>query len=128
MAQVNDTVPARTGWAWFTIVAALLASIVVLGASTPDAQMFLAITAVVAAFAVVFIPRAAHRDGTVTPAFLALALGAHVVGSLLRFIIIQAVYHGVADANGYYGAGVRLAPLFRSLPVPAAARRPGPRS
>ena len=118
MAQVNDTVPARTGWAWFTIVAALLASVVVLGASTPDAQMFLAITAIVAAFGVVFIPRAAHRDGTVTPAFLGLALGAHVVGSLLRFIIIQAVYHGVADANGYYGAGVRLAPLFRSFQFP----------
>jgi hypothetical protein len=118
MAQVNDTVPARTGWAWFTIVAVLLASIVVLGASTPDAQMFLAISAIVAAFGVVFIPRAAHRDGTVTPAFLGIALGAHVVGSLLRFIIIQAVYHGVADANGYYGAGVRLAPLFRSFQFP----------
>jgi hypothetical protein len=119
MAQVNDIAPARgTGWVWFAIVAALLGSIVVLGASTPDAQMFLAITAIVAAFGVVFIPRAAHRDGSVTSAFLAFALGAHVVGSLLRFIIIQAVYHGVADANGYYGAGVRLAPLFRSFQFP----------
>ena len=53
-----------------------------------------------------------------TPAFLGFALGAHIVGSLLRFIIIQAVYHGVADANGYYGAGVRLAPLFRSFQFP----------
>ena len=119
MGQVNDLVPARgTGWVWFAIVAALLASVVVLGASTPDAQMFLAISAVVAAFGVVFIPRAAHRDGSITSAFLAFALAAHVVGSLLRFVIIQAVYHGVADANGYYGAGVRLAPLFRSFQFP----------
>ena len=52
------------------------------------------------------------------PGSSAFALGAHVVGSLLRFVIIQAVYHGVADANGYYGAGVRLAPLFRSFQFP----------
>ena len=119
MAQAHDFAPARgTGWVLLGTVVALLASVVVLGASTPDAQMFLAITAIVAAFGVVFIPRAAHRDGSVTAGFLGVALGAHVVGSLLRFVIIQAVYHGVADANGYYGAGVRLAPLFRSFQFP----------
>jgi hypothetical protein len=119
MAQAHDLAPARgTGWAWIAIASVLLASVVVLGASTPDAQMFLAISAIVGAFGVVFIPRAAHRDGSLTSSFLALALGAHVVGSLLRFVIIQAVYHGVNDANGYYGAGVRLAPLFRSFQFP----------
>ena len=124
MSQVHDLAPAHgSGWAWIAIGVVLVGSVVVLGASTPDAQMFLAITAVVAAFGLAFIPRAARRDGSVTPAFLGFALGAHVVGSLLRFVIIQAVYHGVNDANGYYGAGVRLAPLFRSFqfpPLPAS--------
>ena len=119
MAQVRDLAPARgAGWARLAIALALLACVLVLGASTPDAQMFLAISAVIAAVGVVFIPRAARRDGGVSARFLAVALGAHVAGSLLRFVIIQAVYHGVADANGYYGAGVRLAPLFRSLQFP----------
>ena len=119
MSQARDLVPARgAGWAWVAIAVVLASSVVVLGASTPDAQMFLAISAIVAAFGVVFIPRAAHRDGWITPRFLGFALGAHVVGSLLRFVIIEAVYHGVADANGYYGAGVRLAPLFRSFQFP----------
>ena len=119
MSQAHDLAsPRGTGWAWLATVVVLVASVLVLGASTPDAQMFLAISAIVAAFGVVFIPRAAHRDGSVSAGFLGIALGAHVVGSLLRFVIIEAVYHGVADANGYYGAGVRLAPLFRSFQFP----------
>jgi hypothetical protein len=64
------------------------------------------------------IPHAVHKEPTVTARFLAFALAAHVVGSLARFVIIQTVYHGVADANGYFGAGVQLAPLFRSFQFP----------
>lgn len=120
MAGFGSAVPARGGsaLAWVFIVAGLLASIVVLGSSTPDAQMFMALTAIIGVIGVITIPRAARRDGAISARFLGLALTAHVIGSLLRFIIIQAVYHGVADANGYYGAGVRFAPIFRSLQFP----------
>jgi hypothetical protein len=121
MAGLGSAVaPARGGptAAWMLIAATLLVTIVTLGASTPDAQMFIVLTAIIALIGVWLIPRAAARDGVLSPRFLAFALAAHIVGSLLRYAIIQAVYHGVADANGYYGAGVRLAPLFRTLQFP----------
>jgi hypothetical protein len=52
MAEAHERAPARaTGSPWLATGSAtgsvLLASIVALGASTPDAQMFLAISAVV---------------------------------------------------------------------------------
>ena len=120
MSGLVTAVPVRggAGWAWIVIGAGLVGGVVVMGASTPDAQMFMALTAIIAVLGVLLIPRMARRDGLISARFLGLALMAHVVGSLLRFIIIQAVYHGVADANGYYGAGVQLAPLFRSLQFP----------
>src|SRR5262249_37836804 len=65
------------------------------------------------------LPKAVARDGRLTVPFVATALGLHLVGSLFRYFIIQAVYHGVADANGYYGAGKVLAPMFRSLEFPS---------
>src|SRR5206468_920053 len=64
------------------------------------------------------LPRAVARDGKLSLPFVTAALAAHLVGSLLRYFIIQAVYHGVADANGYYGAGKVFAPMFRSLQFP----------
>jgi hypothetical protein len=120
MSGLATAVPVRggAGWAWIVIVAGLVGGVVVMGASTPDAQMFMALTAIIAVLGVLLIPRMARRDGLISGRFLGVALTAHIVGSLLRFIIIQAVYHGVADANGYYGAGVQLAPLFRSLQFP----------
>src|SRR5213593_3554654 len=120
MAAKRGVAPARrgVGWAAFVIGASLVISVLVLGASTPDAQMFLAITAVVAVIATILIPHAVHKEPTVSARFLAFALAAHIVGSLARFVIIQTVYHGVADANGYFGAGVQLAPLFRSFQFP----------
>jgi len=36
-----------------------------------------------------------------------------VLGTLVRFVVIEALYHGVADASQYYGVGGRLAPAFR---------------
>ena len=81
--------------------------------------MYLISVALVCLVAAVVIPKAAERDGTVTPVYLWVALAAHLVGGLLRYAIIQTVYHGVADANGYWGAGKVLAPLFRTLQFPA---------
>jgi hypothetical protein len=120
VAGLQGAVPARAsaGWAWIGIGAAVAACVLLLGASTPDGQMFLALTAIVAALAWVLIPRAVRREPTVSARFLGLALAAHVVGSLVRFLIIETVYHGIADANGYYAAGLHLAPQFRSLQLP----------
>ncbi len=106
-------------WVWVAIFAAALLAALLVGASTPDVQMFLALTGLIGIAASLLIPRAVAKEPSISPRFLAVALIAHVVGSLLRYFIIQAVYHGVADANGYYAGGVAFAPLFRSLQIPA---------
>jgi hypothetical protein len=50
MAEAHEPAPVRaTRWAWLALASVLLASIVALGAPTPDAPMFLAISAVVVA-------------------------------------------------------------------------------
>jgi hypothetical protein len=50
MAEAHEPAPARaTGSSWLATASMLLASIVALGASTPDARMFLAISVVVVA-------------------------------------------------------------------------------
>jgi hypothetical protein len=103
---------------WVATLGAVGLAVVVLGKAHYEGQMYLISVALVCMVAAVVLPRAAERDGTVTPAFLWAALAAHLVGSLLRYAIIQTVYHGVADANGYWGAGKVLAPLFRTLQFP----------
>ncbi|MBI4259517.1 MAG: glycosyltransferase family 39 protein [Actinobacteria bacterium] len=108
-----------SGISWFLILGGAGLAAGLLGRVDPDAQMYLALTAIVAVVAGFWIPRAVARDPSISRRFLALALLAHVVGALLRFFIIKNVYHGVADANGYYGAGVQLGPEFRALDIPA---------
>jgi hypothetical protein len=104
---------------WIGVLAVCAVIIVAVGRSGYEGQMYLVTVAIVCLVAAFVLPKAVARDGTLTVPFVALALGAHLVGSLLRYFIIQAVYHGVADANGYYGAGKVFAPLFRSLQFPA---------
>ncbi|MDP9243292.1 MAG: hypothetical protein M3O84_08980 [Actinomycetota bacterium] len=118
---VSGTLMARRsgGWMWFAILVGVALAVLLVGASTPDVQMFLALTGIIAVVAALLIPRAVAREPSISPRFLAVALMAHVVGSLLRYFIIQAVYHGVADANGYFAGGVQYAPQFRSLQLPA---------
>jgi hypothetical protein len=90
----------------------------ILGRTSNEGEMFLLLAAVVAVLAALWIPRAAARDGEIGPWFLAAALAAHILGALLRYMIIQTVYHGVGDANGYFGAGSALVPEFRALEFP----------
>jgi hypothetical protein len=101
------------------VLVACCAAVVALGRSGFEGQMYLVSVALVALVAAFVLPKAVARDGTLTVPFVATALALHLIGSLLRYFIIQAVYHGVADANGYYGAGKVFAPLFRSLQFPA---------
>ena len=104
---------------WMGILAASVAVVIAMGRSGFEGQMYIVAVAIVSVVAAFVLPKAVARDGGLSMAFVAAALGMHLVGSLLRFIIIQAVYHGVADANGYFGAGKAFAPLFRSLQFPA---------
>jgi Dolichyl-phosphate-mannose-protein mannosyltransferase len=103
---------------WLFVLPAAALAIVAIGRSGFEGQMYIVTVAVVAVIAAFVLPRAVARDGSLEIAFVATALAAHLIGSLFRFFIIQAVYHGVADANGYYGAGRVLAPGFRSLQFP----------
>ncbi|MEA2580386.1 MAG: hypothetical protein QOE83_1278 [Actinomycetota bacterium] len=124
MAGFGTALPSRgvPAFAWVVIGGGVIVSILAVGASTPDVQMFLALSAIITALGALIIPRVVRRDGTLSASFLGAALGAHVIGALLRFTIIQAVYGGVADANGYFSSGVQLAPLFRSLQIPPFPR------
>ena len=121
MASETAAAPQRslTGAMWGLLLVAAAGSVVVLGRADFEGQMFLVSCALVTLGAFIFLPRAVAKEPTVAVSFLAVALGAHLLGSLLRYYIIQAVYNGVADANGYYGAGKILAPAFRSLQIPA---------
>jgi hypothetical protein len=116
VAPVRSTVSVG---AWVLIVIAVVGGVALLGRSGPEGQMYVALSAITALVAAFALPRAAARDGAISVRFLVVALAAHVLGSLLRYAIIQSVYHGVADANGYFGAGQLLAPEFRSLSIPA---------
>ncbi len=104
---------------WIGVLAAAIGIVYAMGKSGFEGQMYLVTVALVGVVAAFVLPKAVRRDGGLSLPFVVGALGLHLVGSLLRFIIIQAVYHGVADANGYYGAGKTFAPLFRSLQFPA---------
>jgi len=120
--QMSMTRPARRPslllvWAVVLLVAG--AAIVAVGRSSYEGQMYLVTCALVAIVAALVLPKAVARDGKLSVPFVATALALHLVGSLFRYFIIQTVYHGVADANGYYGAGKVFAPMFRSLQFPA---------
>jgi hypothetical protein len=104
---------------WILILAAVVTVAFVMGRSGFEGQMYLVAVALVGLVAAFVLPKAVTRDGGLSIAFVTAALGMHLLGSLLRFVIIQAVYHGVADANGYFGAGKVFAPMFRSLQFPA---------
>jgi hypothetical protein len=121
MAMRSDAVPQRplTVAMWLLLLGTAGGAVLVLGRAEFEGQMFLVASALVTMAAFLYLPKAVAKEPTVTVSFLAVALGAHIVGSLLRYYIIQAVYDGVADANGYYGAGKVLAPAFRSLQIPA---------
>jgi hypothetical protein len=101
------------------VAAATVGVVYAMGRAGFEGQMYLVTVALVGLVAAFVLPKAVERDGGLTLPFVVGALGLHLVGSLVRFVIIQAVYHGVADANGYYGAGKTFAPLFRSLQFPA---------
>jgi hypothetical protein len=119
LALPRQSTPARPVVVWVGVLAAAAGVVYAVGRSGFEGQMYLVTVSVVAVVAAFVLPRAVARDGALTSAFVVTALGAHLVGSLLRFFIIQAVYHGVADANGYFGAGKVFAPAFRSLQFPA---------
>ncbi|MEX1047834.1 MAG: hypothetical protein WD757_02590 [Actinomycetota bacterium] len=109
--------------AFVLILVVAIASVIVVGTSNPEAQMFVVVTALTFGIGAIVIPRVAARDGTLSPQFLFFALAAHVFGSLVRYFIIQSVYHGVADANGYMGLGAEYAAQFRAWnfpPIPPA--------
>ncbi|MFL5799994.1 MAG: glycosyltransferase family 39 protein [Actinomycetota bacterium] len=103
---------------WLAVLAATTGAVVAVSRSGFEGQMYIVTVALVAITAAFVLPRAVARDGSLGVGFVATALAAHLIGSLFRFFIIQAVYHGVADANGYYGAGKIFAPAFRSLQFP----------
>jgi len=119
VTSVAGSFRVRSTGVWIGVLAAVAVAVSVLGHSGFEGQMYLVAVALVALVAAVLIPRAVAHEPSVSAGFLWAALGAHLVGSLLRYLIIQAVYHGVADANGYYGAGKVLAPLFRSFQFPS---------
>jgi hypothetical protein len=103
---------------WLAVLAATAGAVAAVGRSGFEGQMYIVTVALVAVIAAFVLPGAVARDGSLGMAFVVSALAAHLIGSLFRFFIIQAVYHGVADANGYYGAGKVFAPAFRSLQFP----------
>lgn len=105
--------------AFVLILVVAVAAIFVVGTAAREAQMFVVVTALTFGLGAVIIPRVAARDGTIGARFLFVALGAHVFGSLVRYFIIQSVYHGIADANLYMKLGTELASEFRSLYIPA---------
>src|SRR5205085_8299004 len=86
------------------------AAALALGGTHPDLQIFLAFAIVILGITAPWAMRASLREPSVSTGFLIFAMSMHLVGSMLRYLIIQSVYHGVSDANGYVSAGSMLAP------------------
>jgi hypothetical protein len=101
--------------AWGVIFLGGFIAVVVAGTLTVEPQAYLTLVAVIALIGSLLIPFAAKRSVGVTPRFLATALIMFVVGSLVRYLIIQSVYGGASDARGYFGAGLQLSDQFRHL-------------
>jgi uncharacterized membrane protein len=104
--------------AFIGCIALAVAAALALGGTRPDLQVFVGFSVVILGLAIPWAIRAARREPSVSSGFLVFALGMHLVGSMLRYLIIQSVYHGVSDANGYVAAGSSLAPIFRSFSLP----------
>ena len=116
-ASVSHRVSKALGF-WLIILGVAVSAILTLGRAHLEAQMFVSLSVIIAGIAMVIIPRAVKREPTLSPRFLWVALFAHIGGSLLRYVVIETVYHGVADANGYVGAGRLISEAFRSLNPP----------
>src|SRR5436853_5222603 len=91
LALVAPVARTRMVAVWASILAVAAVVVAVVGRSGFEGQMYLVSVALVALVAAVVVPGAAAREPTVTAGFVAAALGAHLVGSLLRYLIIQAV-------------------------------------
>ena len=92
--QLRLTVPARRPsvvLVWIGVLIAAAGVIVAVGKSGYEGQMYLVTVAIVSVVAAFVLPKAVARDGKLTLPFVATALGLHLVGSLLRYYIIQAV-------------------------------------
>ena len=101
--------------AWGLIFVAGFVAVVIAGTLTVEPQAYVVLVAVIALIASLLIPSAARRAPWVTPRFLAIALITFLLGSLVRYLIIETVYGGASDARGYFGAGLQLSELFRHL-------------
>ncbi len=115
MSSVSASKPdvAFSASAWFFIFLAGVGAIVIEGTADVEMQSFFVMVAVVCLFGVLFVPRAARKDHTVSRRFLMAALAVFVAGSFVRYQIIQIFYNGVSDAKAYFDNGMALAPAFR---------------
>ncbi len=101
--------------AWGLIFVAGFVAVVIAGTLTVEPQAYVVLVAVTALIASLLIPAASRRAPWITPRFLAIALLTFLMGSLVRYVIIETVYGGSSDARGYFGAGLQLSEQFRHL-------------
>ena len=94
-------------------------AVVALDGSRPEVQMFTFVSLVLLGGVVLWSRRAAADNPPITQRFLIGAFGLHLVGSLLRFAVIQEIYNGISDSNIYFDYGKLVSPTFRALEVPA---------
>ncbi len=78
------------------------------------------LVALVLLFPVIWLARAiaSPLDEKWLPKLVVAAYVAKILGSVVRYGVLQVVYGGVGDAVGYHGAAVRWAPVWRSFQVP----------
>lgn len=98
--------------AWGLIFLAGFVAVVTVGTAGVEAASYLTLVTVIALVASFLIPAAARKQ-PITARTMAIALGVFVVGSLVRYLIIETVYGGASDARGYFGAGLVLSDQFR---------------
>jgi hypothetical protein len=94
--------------------AAILAAGAVVGSVSYEYQIAIAILLAIIVGATYLIPRAAAKEPSVTTTALALALGAKLLGTLVRYVMLLAIFEG-GDALAYHQAGEANYPLVRSM-------------
>ena len=113
--QLSTPLPAAFGVAVVVMVATIVGSLAFRTNETGTYVMLLVLVGLIG-WVVRKLPMAVDRSWL--PTYIVAGWVAKLLASGGRYWALQVLYHGVGDASGYHGHGVRNAPVWRSFHIP----------
>lgn len=110
--------PALPSAFWLVIVVIVIGFVASLGLGSAEAETFVLL--LLFAWPIGMIAKSLARpiDYKWLPTLVMAGWAAKLVASAGRYWALQVLYNGVGDASGYHAAGIRNAPIWRSLQIP----------